>query len=195
MEIFVGTLVFIIVFGSSILAVHFIERNVFLSFAVFALGLCAMCMLSRLTDGAEVIIIYPDNSLRRETWKKTFIDSRGNPNPVENRGEYVFFDCLGEDDLPDVDISIFEEYFTTHTDMIGKPVTNPAPVRNISLHPYQLQRIPWVHRAFTTIPSHLTTSDCSDQITLTCLDFTSIIGAEYSPIYRRLDYDPPVTYY
>lgn len=195
LELIVGIAIVILGVGISFLAAFCVERSAMLSLIVFAIGLMIMGLLARSIRGSDIIVIYQDNSTKRETWKDSFVDFSGERYQIENGKAYVFFDCLGDEDVPDIELTVFNVYYTSYEDKIGEPVENAGPAIEITLCPHQLQTIPWIHYSFKKIPNSRTTGECSNYLTLRCLDFTSVVGTDYKPYYRALYYEPTPEYY
>lgn len=173
---------------SCIGAAKFWNRSVLGSIGICIIGLAVSLVIGHSFDGAEVIVINSDGEVRRSFWKGSFKDSMGKAYQVEKRRTYIFLDSF---DNPQ-DISIYSVYFTTDLEKVGYPVVGEDVPTSFTLAPRQLRPIPHVIWAFKTGPAYLKTADCSREVSVRCVHFTSHVETPLR--YRELVYDPPVYY-
>ena len=186
-------------FGSIILAVYVKERNGILAIVVVVAGIILSVLWVRFWIGAEVWVLYPDHHYRRTEWLFEFHDSSGNRFAVERGARYIYYDGLGDIDIPEtIELTVFPVFYTTDESKIGLPVEREIlPCEHFSLHPYSIQELRhYVWYAFKKIPRTLETSDANQSLDIIwSLDYTENVSDNYVPHYRRLKYFDYVTAY
>ena len=165
------------------------KRSVLASIGVGIIGLAVSLVIGHLFDGAEVIVIKSDGEVRRSSWIGRFKDSNGTSYPLDSRRAYLFLDS-SSDSPQGISISFFSVVFTTELEKVGKPVD--VPITTFTLAARQMTPIPHVSWAFKTGPAYLKTADCSREVSVSCVNFTSHVDTPLR--YRELVYDPPVYY-
>lgn len=198
-QILVSVTFFLLVIGTSILTVHFCEKNTRLAIVVFIVGNLITILLARVCNkSAEIIVCYPDGHHKRSEWLYSFCDSGGNRYPIARRKTCVFYDGMGRENIPQFcDLTVFPVVYTTVTSKVGKLVGGNAPSAvQMSIPLHSLQEIQHtIHYAFKRIPSEQDTCDiCENEETIWSIDYTDNVGVDYVPYYRRLVYVCPDTY-